>query len=184
MNFFLIANNTTITSKTIEDLPIQKEDIIILYNWQFPLRWKKIKEHERKWLFLRKKVNGWWGQTAFKKYKNKYQKIILASQNGISKKTLNSFKKKYGLDNVVTFAKKRTDITSWVKFPKRVIPQTGLISYIYVKTRYDELCDKIYLIGFTNKYKKRWSGHSRKIEQAFFKKEKDKSEGKIIKINK
>lgn len=55
MNYFLIANNTKITDKTIEDLPIKDGDVIILYNRQMPLKWEKIKNHQNKILFLRGK---------------------------------------------------------------------------------------------------------------------------------
>lgn len=170
MNFFLIANNDSITDKTINDLPINEEDVIILYNRQMPLKWKKIKEHKNKYLFLRTKQGGFWGENTLSKNKSIYNKIFLAGTKIIKDEILENFKNKYKLESLYRYVENEDDIKKWINFPNKKSPQTGLISYLFVKNKYDY--NKIYLIGFTNEYKSGlWSGHSKEIEQDFFKNE-------------
>jgi hypothetical protein len=77
MNYFLIANNTSITNKTIENLPIEEEDLVILYNKQMPLKWEKIKKHKNKWLFLRKNKNGYSFEKTLSNNKNEIKNGFL-----------------------------------------------------------------------------------------------------------
>ena len=170
MNFFLIANNDSITDKTINDLPINEEDIIILYNNQMPLKWKKIKEHENKWLFLRKKQGGFWGEKTLSKNKNLYKKIFLTTYKEIEEYLLLDMNNKYKHNFNKCFIKPYdNELTDFLKFPKYKYPQTGLISYFHIKKNYlNNKIYKVYLVGFTNDYKgKIWSGHCKKTEQSF-----------------
>ncbi len=181
MNYFLIANNDQITDKTIENLPIKEKDIIILYNRQMPLKWNKIKEHKNKWLFLRKMRIGFHGENLINKNKSLFNNIYLTGCLPIEYEILDDFKKKYKIENVYRYVDNESDIKNFISFDKGKYPQTGLISYIFIKSKYNY--ENIYLIGFTNDYKTGlWSGHSKKTEQEYFKKELLENK-KLIKIN-
>jgi len=178
MNYFLIANNTSITNKTIENLPIEEEDLVILYNKQMPLKWEKIKKHKNKWLFLRKNKNGYSFEKTLSNNKNKYKNIILTGFL-VEVDELEKYKNKYKLTNLSGYSYKN-DVEKLNIFGKDKIPQSGLISYIYIINKLK--FDKIYLVGFTNTYKSvLWCKHSKVIEQNFYKNE--IKNGFLIKID-
>jgi hypothetical protein len=176
MNYFLIANNDEITDKTIDNLQIKEEDVIILYNRQMPLKWRKIKDHQNKILFLRKKEGGYHGENLLSKNKYLYKEIILTGPT-INVDEIDTYKNKYLLSRVLKYSYS-VYIEELNIFPKDKSPQSGLISYIYILNNFEYI--KIYLIGFTNDYKT-WRKHSKDIEQNFYKKELEK--GFIIKID-
>lgn len=179
MNYFLIANNELISDKTIENLPLNEEDIVILYNHQFPLKWKKIKDHKNKILFLRSFGKGYHGEKNLNENKELYIKIILTSPK-VSDFEVSNYRKNYGLSKISKYSY-LSDIDRLNIFNKDVHPQSGLISYIYIINNLK--FNRLYLIGFTNIYKKRvnWRGHSKEIEQDFYKNEIKK--GFITKID-
>ena len=165
MNFFLIANNEEIKDKTIEDLPIKEEDVVILYNKQIPLKWKKIKEHKNKWLFLRAKEGGYHGENLLSKNKDLYSDIILTGPFLDQKK--DNFKIK--IKDIKRYSYEK-DINELGIFKNDKSPQTGLVSFIYIKNKFSY--ENIYLIGFTNNYKTGiWHKHSKDIEQSFYRSE-------------
>jgi len=175
MNYFLIANNNLIKNETIEGLPISEEDVIILYNKQMPLKWKKIKEHKNKILFLRSKGNGYHGENFLPKNKDLYKEIILLNRQ--EEKKIDYYKNKYKIEfKIYSYSE---DINKINIFPFDKSPQSGLISYIYIINNLEY--NKIYLIGFTNIDSRLWRKHSKDIEQDFYKNELEK--GFIIKID-
>ena len=179
MNFFLIANNESITDETIENLTINEDDVIILYNRQMPLKWKKIKDHRNKILFLRKKESGYHGENLLSKNKDLYKEIILTGPT-INDGEIDTYKNKYLLSKVLKYSYS-VDIEKLNIFPKDKSPQSGLISYIYILNNLEYI--KIYLIGFTNDYKNgTWKKHSKDIEQNFYSKE--IKNGFLVKIDK
>jgi hypothetical protein len=177
MNYFLIANNESITDKAIEDLPIKEDDVIILYNRQMPIKWKKIKNHQNKILFLRGKESGYHGDNLLNKNKGLYREIILTGPT-INDDEIDIYKNKYEISKLLKYSYSK-DIEELNIFPKEKSPQSGLISYIYILNNLKY--SKIYLIGFTNDYKTWYYKHSKDIEQNFYKKELEK--GFIIKID-
>lgn len=178
MNFFLIANNDNITDKTINNLHIKEEDIIILYNKQLPLKWEKIKDHKNKILFLRENEKGYHGEHLLNKVKNMYNEIILTSPL-VSSKQIDDYKNKYELENLSSYSYDQ-DVNNLNLFNSSKSPQSGLISYIYILNNLK--FNKIYLIGFTNVYGSGiWKGHSKEIEQNFYKNELEKEY--VIKID-
>lgn len=180
MNFFLIANNDNISDKTISELPITDNDVIILYNRQMPLKWDKIKSHNNKLLFLRRKEGGFHGEDKLFDNKNLYNKIYLSASHIIDNDTLLKYEEKYKI-KLYKFIEKDDDIRKHIEFKDNKVPQTGLISYLFVKDNFNY--DKIFLVGFTNTYKNGiWHGHSKEIEQEFYEVETSKSEN-IIKID-
>lgn len=179
MDYYLIANNEQITDKTIENLNIKKCDIIILFNKQHPLKWDKIKEHENKYLVLRKFERGFHGQDNLKNCNILYNKIIFMSDTHIDNTDISKLitAKQIDIDVIIS---DNIDYNKYVNF-KDKIPQTGLITYLFVKNNFSY--NKIYLIGFTNEYIKGiWKGHSKEIEQSFYKNEIETNKN-IIKID-
>lgn len=195
MNYFLIANNPRIRNKTIAKLPIGEKDLIILYNNPFALKWDKILKHDNKILFTRRAKNLFYGHDHVNYYKLHFKKIFLISgcnpnfpsDELISNTFLTEMNDKFGY-SFDYFPKKQEDIYSHISFDPKISPQTGSISFLFVKQQLNPE-DFIYLVGFTSVYKKYWFfnsklwiGHSRKFEQNFYKNEMKKN-SKIIKID-
>jgi len=177
MNYFLIANNDLITDKSIEDLPLREEDVVILYNRQMPLKWERIKNHNNKILFLRAHEKGYHGENLLHENKDIYKDIILISPL-VSDEEISKYKDKYKLSKLSKYSYSK-DISNLGIFDSSKVPQSGLISYIYIR-EYNKF-DKIYLVGFTSSYVRIWKKHSKEIEQDFYKEELKK--GFIIKID-
>jgi hypothetical protein len=51
VNVYLISNLTTLEEKNIPEF--NDDDLIVLFNTAFPLHFDKIKNHKKKWIFLR-----------------------------------------------------------------------------------------------------------------------------------
>ena len=171
MNYYLIANNESITDITIENLKIKKDDVIILFNKQMPLKWNIIKIHKNKYLFLREFENGFHGQDDLIDFNNLYKKLFFISDEykfkNLKKIDLLLNNNKISKDVIFVLSDIDINYKNYSNFRGK-IPQTGLLAYIYIK--YNFIYDNIYLIGFTNEYKKKqiWKGHSKEIEQNFY----------------
>jgi hypothetical protein len=188
LNIFLIANNENITNDTIDNLILKDEDIITLYNYQLPLKWDKIKNHNNKILFLRRNTkNSFHGEFLLPKNSYLFNKIILCtcltkieeSCLSIDFDLQNYINLKYKI-NTEVFPKSKCDFGLY--FPNGISPQTGLISYLYFKNNFNY--ENIYLIGFTNEYKNNWYAHSKDFEQNYYRSEIIKNyRSEIIKID-
>jgi hypothetical protein len=177
MNYFLIANNDSITNETIEALPLKEEDVIILYNRQMPLKWDKIKKHKNKWLFIRSR-NGFDFHNEEKLKQHNYSNFFLTSvispffkEHILCDNLVYNYKKKYNIDfNTYTY------ICDDLFNKNGKTPTTGFVSIQYLLLLG---VDKMYTVGFTTEYKnKLWIGHSKDIEQEYYKNNNDK----IIKL--
>ena len=48
MKYFLIANNVYLTNEIIDSLDIKRDDYVVLFNHQFPMKYDKISNHKIK----------------------------------------------------------------------------------------------------------------------------------------
>ena len=165
----LIGNNETITDKTIQELELDSDTLIILFNHHMPLKWEKIKKHENKVVFLRYNGSTYWGQEVFNKNKKLFKKAYYLHR-------------KYFMDE-----KKKVEFFSDEEYEKfgfiQHCPTSGLCAYLYVmKYLYDE-DTKVYLVGFSLNYKTISSCHSKNIELNFYQEELTKNPN-LIKLDK
>lgn len=178
MKYILIGNNTELNEEDINKLNINSEDIIILFNSCYPIKFDKIKNHKNKILFVRglfrhNKLCSFHGIDSIIKYHEDFIKIIPVSCEYPLKKIIN---KSLQLSILTSILNKKISnhevynkILNKLSFnesdiiylsilnisPKYTInksPSTGLIGYLYVKSIMNQSIDKIILVGFTMSY--------------------------------
>jgi hypothetical protein len=179
MKCFLIANNDKISEEFINNINISPKDIVVLFNHQFPIKFKKIKNHKNKFLIMRKLKKNILGYKEYlinkkffkktfiinhrcniKKYKNKKDKYSKHKFTYLSNKIFKIFKKKI------------------ISYPQKQYPSTGFFGFIYFKYIFNKKMD-INLIGFDSLYKKINKTHNFPIEQKIY----SNKNVKIININ-
>ncbi len=78
MNVYLLSNLTTLEEKNIPEF--SDDDLIVLFNAAFPLHFDKIKNHKKKWIFLRhahRKKYQYWGAEELIYNREHYSKLFL-----------------------------------------------------------------------------------------------------------
>jgi hypothetical protein len=190
MKYILIANNNNILDEEIDKLEINSEDIIILFNHQFPLRWKKIRDHPNKLLIIRMMSWGFLGARQAKDNQHLYKKIIPYPKNNYPVSVIKQFIQRKIGSNILkklefisdTMHKLLHDV---LKYPSNKDPTLGYIGYNYIKHMIGENID-IVLVGFTLVYNGRLgsggSGHAWDFEVNFYKNEL-KNNNRLIKID-
>lgn len=190
MKYILIANNNNILDEEINKLVINSDDIIILFNHQFPLKWPKIRNHPNKFLIIRMMNWGFLGAKQTRDNQDLYKKIIpypksnypisLIKQQVQRKLGLNVLKKIELING--TMHKLLVDV---LKYPVNKDPTLGYVGYNYIKHMIGENME-IVLVGFTLVYNGRLgsggSGHAWEFEVNFYKNEL-KTNDKLIKID-
>lgn len=161
MDYYLIANNHKIN---IDSINPKKEDIIILYNSQLPLKYTKILNHKNKILFIRKKEVGFFNESTVNTNSGYYSDIFLINEYPLSDELIEEYNKKYNY-TFNTYVNSKEDIDKYLTFDKKQVATTGFISFCYIL---NELTfDNIYLVGFTGAgYNTIW--HSGSSEQKFY----------------
>jgi len=155
MKYILIANNPLILDSEVNKLELEKDDVIILFNHQYPFKWLKFINHPNKILFIR--LFGW-GFTGLRKTLNtidNFQKIIPYSkykydENHIKNITI----KKIGssIENKLEIIQdKMQELIKTLNYPANQDPTLGFIAYLYLKHLL-KTDSKIILFGFTMVY--------------------------------
>jgi hypothetical protein len=197
MKYLLIANNDAISSETIEKLEISNDDLIILFNRQYPLKFDKIRKHHNKIVFI---CNQHGAEEIIKNhslYRKIYYRGTLKECPWVNeiKKNPESNQKLSELSPIhkTVLEKLEKDVYPEKKIfdkekgiTRAIGPQTGFLVYLYVKHCLMSDQDKVYLIGFTGKYKYRnalLNWHDIDFEQNYYQKEK-KNYPNLVKIDK
>jgi len=167
MTIYLLSNLINKKAEeVIYSLNIKNEDIIVVFNHAAPMQYKKIHDHKKKFLFLRKGEYNQYGYHGDKKAlqdKHKYEKIILINRSLKSEK----FFKKIDATEIING---KTFVTTYTK---NKIPTSGFISFMYMKNKFPET--KINLINFTcssSTGQRKYKNHDYSFEQNFYKQHK------------
>jgi hypothetical protein len=186
MKYILIANNDEIGEK-INNLDLQSDDFVILFNDIKPIKYKKIRNHPNLIAFSRKKSrvyrpihNVYAGLKTIKVFQNKFSKLIFHKSPdeyvGEIKKACYSALDRFGFLNSgkCVFIDDKNFIKKCAENKKSL--SSGLIAYLY----YSEIKkseDKIVLLGFTSQLS---SFHDCEWEKKFFLKEFEENRCEII----
>jgi hypothetical protein len=165
MKVYLISNYYKIEESNIK---INNDDLVILFNHSFPIKFNKIKNHKNKWIFIRANPKSYWGFDKLLENHNLYEKIILIGPprtNSIEKLKLNGIKFEL------------TNIPNVESYEKNKSPTSGFIGYLNIKNEYK--LEDIILVNFTGESSNGgngWSGHDYKFEQEYYKNKNIKKE--------
>jgi len=164
MKVYLISNYYKMKECNIN---INDDDLVILFNHSFPIKFNKIKNHKNKWIFIRANSKGYWGFDELIKNHDLYKKVILIGErtNSIEKLKLNGIKFEIiNTPNIESYKKDKS-------------PTSGFIGYLNIKDEYK--IEDIILVNFTGKGSNGgdgWSRHDYKFEQEYYKNKNIKTE--------
>lgn len=155
---YLISNYNKMKEGNIKN--INDDDLIILFNHAYPLKFNKIKNHKNKWIFIRGNSKSYWGFDNLVKNFNLYEKIFLIGEriNDIEKLKSN------GIKFELT---KKLNIESYKKTKS---PTSGFIGYLNIEDIFNR--DDITLVNFIGHGSNGgngWYGHDYKFEQEYYK---------------
>ena len=171
MRFILIANNNEINEEMIDKINLQYNDIIILFNHHYPIKFEKIKIHQNKILFMRYLVNQKkiLGLDEYLNNNNKF-KLILSYYKG--NETINYIRDEFYTHYekikcrklLINDFIKNISLTHKYNLKKNYVFSTGFLGYLFAKYfsrchlkeifNYDIQLNKILLVGFTGSYPK------------------------------
>lgn len=177
MKYILLANNSTFKTKVKFD----KEDILVMFNYLFPLKNLDIQNHQNKMWILRinqliyKNINGiaYAGYEMLESYQSLFKQICFYdSPRHINEPIQTICQNQIKAANILQekIIEIDTDVKELKKdiaYPKYKSMSTGLIIYGYLKKTQPEV--KIVLAGFTSEINK--SYHHASWERRFFEKE-------------
>lgn len=153
MNVYLIGNNSNLKNEKIDSLKLNSNDIVVLFNHQYPLKWDKIKKHKNKLVFLRYTT---WSGKKYSGYeiaiKNEYNKIIFLGNK--------EFYENFKSNNTEYFYIIPTNYT----IDKS--PTSGFMAFNYIKNKYPSA--NIIIVGFDEKINK--NGHDYMYEYKYYEK--------------
>jgi hypothetical protein len=159
MNIFLISNDPSLSLAKINQIAINPQDIVCLFNHANPIKFNKILEHKQKYLFLRYHNNSYWGLDQAIKYQKFYDKIIFINHN---KESLEQAK---NILNTTIFINESEYSTN--TYPNNKYPTSGFVAYNYVL----QICNNIFLVNFTGHGSRceGWNKHDYIFEQQYYK---------------
>lgn len=156
MKVYIISNFINLEEKELEK--IKENDLIVLFNHAFPLKFEKIRNHKNKWFFLRaNKVDYWGSGILLKKYKI-FSKIFLINKRQKYMEKLKNLKIDYDLIDEKDYKENQRP------------PTSGFIGFKRILKEFD--LDDIILVNFTGH---RSDGkappkfHNYKFEQEYYK---------------
>lgn len=177
MKYILIANNDYI-EKEIESLEIEKDDVIVLFNYIKPIKYKKIRDHSNLIAFSRKKSkiknplkDVYAGMESIRIYEKKFKKVIFHRPpdhypEDIKKACLNAIEKFGFLGSEKCLFIDDRELVKKCSDNKKSL-SSGLIAYLYFSQIKNQE-DKIFLVGFSSNLS---NFHDSKWEREFFQKE-------------
>lgn len=168
-NIYLISNDK-IKEDQINKISIQSNDLIVLFNHAYPIKFLKIRDHTNKYLFLNAHSTSFHGYAEAIKYNQYYRKLFL--HPGYD--TLGNIKFNLVIENL----EKIFDVTilspyiNMEIYPEGKRSTIGFIAFIWFQINYPN--NPINLVNFTGVDDKgkpisRWK-HDYDFEQKFYKK--------------
>ena len=163
MSIYLISNKKdNLSKKNIQQLLIQKEDQILLFNHAFPNTSRHIKEHNNKTLILRKFHDSYHGIQNLISDKVNYKRIILVNKTNTIVDNATIIEDNYFLSLLKELFNK--------SYPPNKSITTGFAGFLYAKSNFPQ--ENICLVNFTGKkwfQKEYWHGHDYDFEQTVYK---------------
>lgn len=160
MKYILISNNPYISDELIESIKIDPEDIIIVFNHQYPMKFKKISNHKNIIVLMR--YNNRDKVLGFREYKfnaKKYSHVLIFNE------TRNSFKPSIYYDTIHQIKNKYYNISddyyelmqnNNISYPINGQPTTGFVGFIFFnyihQLKNNFVPGEIQLVGFTGIY--------------------------------
>ena len=167
MKYYIIANNTELTQESIDKLELNGKNLLVLFNYLWPLRFQEVLDYENK-ICISRKVSERSSQV--EKYANikqihtdqeLFKKIYFHSHpshmSGIAKrnyqKEINSYD--FETDRLGVLDKELANVRNRIGYPMDKNISTGIIAYEYfIKTKRTR--DDIILVGFNSKVSKKF----------------------------
>jgi len=181
MSIYFLANNIDVI-KLVNNINFNENDLLITYNkCQHLYNIPKVYNHNNRIHIIRAGNEMIHYDSKISKYLNNCKKIYIIG-NLINNEYIN----KYILNiinnyNIIDISKEKNIYEELIKMKfllknNKKEPQTGLLSYLYLKTHIKDFNNKKkYLFGFTNDYTneklKLWRGHSKELEQTYYQNE-------------
>ncbi len=144
MRYFLIANNPRLSNDFIDSLNINDNDIIVLFNHHFPIKFERIKFHPNKYLIMRKVYRIFLGQKEYMENQKYFKDVYSFMKKNIF---FNIFKNMKFLDIHYYIGLENLNII----YPPKKLPSTGFVGFIYYYNLLSEN-DLLYLVGFDGVY--------------------------------
>lgn len=184
MRHIIIANNKKLTEHTVDQIKLNNNDIIYLFNYMKPFfDFEKIRNHKRKVFIGRQRpikdetINlPYAGIDLVKEHQDHFEKIIFHScPSFFSDNNENKIRFQNGID-LYNFDQSKLDclepfvhkLKNRINYPDDKNMSTGLIVYEYIK-KIKDLHDEILLVGFTSELAR--SFHSDNWESNYFRSE-------------
>jgi len=162
MKYYIIANNIELTQESIDKLELDGENLLVLFNYLWPLRFQEVLDYDNKICISRKTAERKHGKEAYanikqlKQDQELFKKIYFHTHpsymSEISKRFYQREIDKYRFDDdkLGILDPNKTNIRNKVGYPSGKNISTGMIAYEYfmdVKNYRDE----IILVGFNSK---------------------------------
>lgn len=185
MNYYLIANNKNISKKILNDISLDSNSCLVLYNFLYPINiCPKLLEHKNI-IYISRQVSSFLdnykkniknifpyaGMSLAKKYENYFQKIIFHSNPNYLSEPRKTLYKNF-IDEINFNPKKlgmlepySINIRNKINYPLGKNMSTGIISYVYFKNIITSN-DTIFLVGFSSNISKKHHDHT--FEKNFF----------------
>ena len=181
MSIYFLANNIDVI-KLVNKTNFNENDLLITYNkCEYLYNIPKIYNHKNKIHIIRTGHNFLFYDNKISKYLDNCIKIYIIAlsinDKFINKHILNKFNN-YEIIDIFNENNIMDELikNNFLSKKKPISPQTGLLSYLYLKYKYNDFNNiQKYLYGFTNNYKNQnfqlWNGHSKELEQKYYKNE-------------
>lgn len=186
MKYFLIANNVYLTNEIINSLDIKRDDYVVLFNHQYPMKYDKISNHKNKIIFTRWSTVDLNGISQLKKNYSEFKKIYVVNKYYNDNFSSTVIKNKLNNDDVNAF-QIPYKVHSYIKtlnIPSNKSLTTGFYAYIFFNYFYSNSnkIDKIVLVGFDLNYPDGIiSSHNPNFELKYYNNEL-KTNKKLIKV--
>lgn len=157
MKYYILANNTQLTQESIEKIDLDGDNILVLFNYLWPLRFKEILDYDNKICISRKFAIP---QDTNERYANidnisinrdLFKTIYLhphpSHMQEPQKSQYQKYIDRYNFQNVGILDQDLTNIRSKIGYPLGKNISTGIIVYEYLReTKNSD--DQIVLVGF------------------------------------
>jgi hypothetical protein len=180
MIYYLLANNSAVEDRHIDQMNLDQNNVLILFNYMIPMNFGKVKNYSKKYVFCRLIIDQnvpqnhkpeYAGLVELESTSHLFEKICLHPYPEVLENTSIDLNKIISIDhNVVDFKKK-------YRYPRYKNMSTGFIVYNYIHTIKD-INDKIILVGFTSEINRNYHHHS--WEAKFFREEIKKGRCELI----
>jgi hypothetical protein len=180
MIYYLLANNSAIKDHHIDQMDLDQNNVLILFNYMIPMSFGKVKNYTKKYVFCRLIIDQnistgekpmYSGLEELRSTSHLFEKICLHPYPEVLEHISINLDRIISIDNdVVDFRKK-------YRYPRYKNMSTGFIVYNYID-KIKNVDDKIILVGFTSEINRNYHHHS--WETKFFREEIKKGKCELI----